>query len=175
MPISSTIVAEHHAPTRPLKKGDEVFVSNAGQKGVLLSDPDKNGNVDIQAGIITMRTDVSNLRLFKESKKSGKSAQKRSKSMRNISLAGALPTGQSFSPELDLRGQVGEDAWYMTDKYIDDAILSGMRNVRLIHGKGTGALRAYLWQCLKRDRRVSSYRIGVFGEGDSGVTVLELK
>ena len=77
--------------------------------------------------------------------------------------------------ELDLRGETGEDGWLRTDKYLDEAILSGMHSVTLIHGKGTGALRRALWGYLKTDPRVKSFRAGQYGEGDAGVTIVELK
>ena len=76
---------------------------------------------------------------------------------------------------MDLRGKTGDEAWAVVDKYFDDALVAGIGTVRLIHGKGTGALRNALWKILKTDGRVRSFRIGQFGEGDSGVTVVELK
>lgn len=84
-------------------------------------------------------------------------------------------TVKTFKPEIDLRGMNGDDAWFMVDKYLDDARMSGIRSVTLIHGKGTGALRAAIQRYLKSDPRVKSHRAGVYGEGDSGVTVVELK
>ena len=69
----------------------------------------------------------------------------------------------------------GDEAWLAVDKYFDEAVMAGFKKVRLIHGKGTGALKAALWKFLKGDRRISSFRIGQFGEGDGGVTVVELK
>ena len=81
----------------------------------------------------------------------------------------------SFKDEIDLRGMNGDEAWLAVDKYFDEALLFGFRKVRLIHGKGTGALKAALWKFLKGDKRISSFRIGQFGEGDGGVTVVELK
>ena len=81
---------------------------------------------------------------------------------------------KSVSPTLDLRGQTGDDGWHYTDKYLDDAKLAGVHSVTLIHGKGTGALRRALWDQLKKDPRVKSYRLGAYGEGDAGVTVVEL-
>ena len=69
----------------------------------------------------------------------------------------------------------GDEAWFMVDKYFDTAALAGFHTVRLIHGKGTGALRQALWKYLKNDRRVAAFRIGKYGEGDGGVTVVELK
>ena len=70
---------------------------------------------------------------------------------------------------------MGEEAWFVVDKYLDDARLANLDSVRLIHGKGTGALRQYLWRMLKTDLRVCEMRLGAYGEGDSGVTVVKLK
>ena len=77
--------------------------------------------------------------------------------------------------EIDLRGMMGEEAWFKVDKYLDEAMLTGLHTVRLIHGKGTGALKKALWEHLRRDSRIKSFRIGQYGEGDGGVTVVELK
>ena len=68
-----------------------------------------------------------------------------------------------------------DEAWSKVDKYLDEALISGFHTVRLIHGKGTGALKAALWQYLKGDRRIATFRMGQYGEGDGGVTVVELK
>ncbi len=151
---------------RPLKKGDDVKMRNIGKRGILLEDPDKRGDVRIQCGAVVTKTNVSNLRLLE------KEENKEKKSPVNTHRISA---GGGFSPELDLRGQMTDDAWRMTDKYIDDAIMAGIRSVRIIHGKGTGALRNYLWSWFRSDKRIESFRLGAFGEGDSGVTVLELK
>jgi DNA mismatch repair protein MutS2 len=70
---------------------------------------------------------------------------------------------------------IGDDAWFVVDKYLDDAVLAGISSVRIIHGKGTGALRAALWKYFKSDKRIATYRHGAYGEGDAGVTVIELK
>ena len=82
---------------------------------------------------------------------------------------------RDFKTEIDLRGKTGDEAWSAVDKYFDEAQIAGFSNLRLIHGKGTGALKNYLWKELKNDKRVKSFRIGQFGEGDGGVTVVELK
>lgn len=81
----------------------------------------------------------------------------------------------SFRPEIDVRGRIGDDAWFVVDKYLDDAVLANIPSVRIIHGKGTGALRAALWRYFKNDPRIKSYRHGEYGEGDAGVTVIEFK
>ena len=77
--------------------------------------------------------------------------------------------------EIDLRGLTGEEAYFKVDKYLDSAIMAGFKTVLLIHGKGTGALRNALWKYLKSDKRIKKFRIGQYGEGDGGVTVVELK
>ena len=81
----------------------------------------------------------------------------------------------SFKDEIDLRGMNGDEAWFAVDKYLDEAMLMGFSKVRLIHGKGTGALKNALWKFLRGDKRIASFRIGQFGEGDGGVTVVDLK
>ena len=149
---------------RPLKKGDTVLIVSLNREGVLESDPDKNGNVTVQAGVLHTRTKVKNLRLVEVQKP----AAAPKKTVKEIVM-------REFSPSIDLRGMIGDDAWFMVDKYLDDAKLAQVQSVTLIHGKGTGALRKALWTDLKRDPRVKSMRLGTYGEGDAGVTVVELK
>ena len=146
------------------------YIVNIDKNGFLLDDPDKSGNVNVQAGIIRTRTKVSNLQLI-ETKTAviDKNKQKRSVSDYKATLI------RDFTDELDLRGKTGEAAWALADKYLDDAALAGLKTVRLIHGKGTGALKNALWNILRKDKRIASFRIGMYGEGDGGVTVVELK
>ena len=163
--------AENYELPRPLKKGDEVILVSIGQKGILLSDPDKSGNVQVQAGIIKTKTNIKNLMLIDGVKvtftdKSGKKMPAKSAGDRVIA---------EFDPELDLRGEYGDDACFMLDKYIDDAKRAGVKTLRIIHGKGTGALRKAVTDFLRRDSRVASVRIGSVGEGDTGVSIVELK
>ncbi len=82
---------------------------------------------------------------------------------------------EALRKDIDLRGQTGDDAWFMVDNYLDAAVSEGYKTVTLVHGKGTGALKAALWKYLKNDKRIRSYRLGRYGEGDTGVTVVELK
>ena len=162
--------AKDYVLPRPLKKGDEVYIVNIDKNGFLVDDPDKSGNVNVQAGIIRMRTKISNLQLI-ENKTTviDKNKQKKTVSDYKASLV------RDFTDEIDLRGKTGEEAWALADKYLDDASLAGLKTVRLIHGKGTGALKAALWKILQKDKRIASFRIGQYGEGDGGVTVVELK
>ena len=169
-PVDPKTVENYELP-RPLKKGDEVILVNIGQKGVLLSDPDKSGNVQVQAGIIKTKTNIKNLMLIDGVKvtftdKSGKKMPAKSAGDRVIA---------EFNPELDLRGEYGDDACFMLDKYIDDAKRAGVKTLRVIHGKGTGALRKAVTDFLRRDSRVASVRIGAVGEGDTGVSIVEIK
>ena len=80
-----------------------------------------------------------------------------------------------FTDELDIRGQLGDDGCFMIDKYLDEAKIAGIHTVRIIHGKWTGAVRAAVGAFLKKDTRVKDFRVGRYGEGDMGVTVVELK
>lgn len=82
---------------------------------------------------------------------------------------------EALPKEIDLRGQTGDDAWFMVDSYLDSAVAEGYTSVTLVHGKGTGALKAALWKYLKGDKRIRSFRLGRYGEGDTGVTIVELK
>ena len=127
----------------------------------------KLGMVRVQAGRVMTRTEEKNLKLL-ENKSGAAQKNKDKRAYKNTVV-------KSFSPELDIRGMYGDDACFMLDKYLDDAALAGIHTVRIIHGKGTGALKAAVWQFLRGDRRVESYRLGAFGEGDAGVTVIEVK
>ena len=164
-------VAEDYVLPRPLKKGDDVLLININKKGVVLDEPDKDGNVSVQAGIIKTRTKVSNLMLLDENKVTYTDAQKKQMAADKYRVT----VSRDFKNEIDLRGMNGDDAWYMVDKYFDEAHIAGIHSLRLIHGKGTGALRNALWGYLKSDPRVVSYRYGKYGEGDLGVTVVEVK
>ena len=152
---------------RALVKGDTVLVMSIGQTGTVLSPPDKNGTVRVQAGRVATRTDISNIKLIDQPNTATKK-NKAKNAYRNTVI-------KEFSPELDIRGMYGDDGCFVLDKYLDDAAIAGIHTVRIIHGKGTGALKAAVWQYLRGDKRIASYRLGTFGEGDGGVTIVELK
>ena len=151
---------------RPLKKGDSVLIFDIDKKGVVLQDPDASGNVFVQAGIIKTRVPVSNLRLLEE-----KPVQFQGKTTRNI----RSKAERSATSEVDLRGETVEEALMDLDMFIDNAVMTGIHQINIIHGKGTGALRAAVQQHLKRHPSVRTYRLGVYGEGETGVTIAELK
>jgi DNA mismatch repair protein MutS2 len=125
--------------------------------------------VRVQAGILQTRVNIKNLRL-NENEPTVLSGEKKVKASTYT-----VSRETAFKDEIDLRGMTGDEAWLAVDKYFDEATLAGFRKVRLIHGKGTGALKTALWKFLKGDKRISTFRIGQFGEGDGGVTVVELK
>ena len=160
---------EEYVLPRDLKKGDKVYIVNIDKEGVLLDTPDKSGSVTVQAGILKTRTKISNLQLIIEQPQIISGKQKKPAADYHVKV------NSSFRDEIDLRGLLGDEAWLAVDKYLDEAVLANFERVRLIHGKGTGALRNALWQHLKGDRRVASFRLGRYGEGDGGVTVVEMK
>ena len=162
-------VDENYVLPRELVKGDEVLLINIGQKGTLLDAPDRDGNVRVQVGTVTTRTKIANLKLVETAEDSEAKFKKKSESSYRTMIS------RTFRDEIDLRGQTCEDAWFMVDKYLDEANVAGIKTVRLIHGKGTGALRQALQRFLRGDPRVGAFRLGRYGEGDSGVTVVELK
>ncbi len=153
---------------RALKKGDDVEHRTLGTKGTLLEDPDKKGNVTVQMGILKTKFNVSQLKLLENVRIGEKNKLGSQKAYRSA-------VSKSFKPELDVRGMLGDDAVFTVDKYLDEALVARIYSVTVIHGKGTGALRSAIWSMLKKDRRVESYRAGQYGEGDYGVTVIELK
>lgn len=161
---------ENYVLPRKLKKGDEVIIMTLGSSATLLEDPDKSGNVRVQAGILQTRVKIKDLKLKEDD---GITVQSGEKKMKTSTYT--VSRSSTFRDEIDLRGMTGDEAWLAVDKYFDEAVMAGFKKVRLIHGKGTGALKAALWKFLKGDRRISSFRIGQFGEGDGGVTVVELK
>ncbi len=161
---------DNYVLPRPLRKGDEVYMMDLGKNAVLTSDPDKDGRVTAKVGIVAVKTNVKNLKLIDQvptvtttDRKTVKAADFHAE------------VNRTFSPEIDLRGMTGEEAWAKVDKYLDEAQLHGIKTVTLVHGKGTGALKSALWRFLKGDKRLASFRIGRYGEGDGGVTVVELK
>ena len=166
--LTEAVLPRHGAlkPPENLKPGDSVLIVNLNQKGTVLTLPDKNGEALIQAGIMKINVHLSNLRLVNEQE-------------HTIHKTGAGKIGtakaRSISTEIDLRGMTLDDAVEQVDKYLDDAAISGLNEVWVIHGKGTGALRSGIHQYLKSNTRVKSFRLGSYGEGDTGITVVVLK
>jgi len=171
-PIIKQEVSDYTLP-RPLKVGDRVILINLDMQGTVTAIADKDGMVAVQAGIIKTKVRENELMLVDGKTVSVQENSKKPKMASQKSVRAAVI--REFRAELDLRGEYSDDAWFKTDKYLDDAAIAGIKSVTLIHGKGTGALRKVLWEKLKKDSRVKSFRAGAYGEGDYGVTVVDLK
>ncbi len=164
--------ADYKLP-RQLKKGDEVLIVSLDKVATVMEDQKGSQKISVQAGIIKTKADISDLRLI-EGANAPQFVDSKTKKKAPVSSFG-VSVNRDFRDEIDLRGLTGDEAWSKVDKYLDEALVSGFHTVRLIHGKGTGALKSALWQYLKGDRRIANFRIGQFGEGDGGVTVVELR
>ncbi len=159
----------YQEPPKDLKAGDTVKIVSMDQEASILKPPGKDGMARVQAGIIKMDVHVSNLKKVED-----KSAQELAK--RYIkSSSGYSSKTKSVSTELDVRGQTLEEAVMNTEKFLDDCYLAGVSPVTIIHGKGTGVLRSGIREMLRRHKHVKSCRDGKYGEGEYGVTVVELK
>ncbi|MFU0799257.1 MAG: endonuclease MutS2 [Xylanivirga thermophila] len=151
-------------PPKDLKLGQTVYIINLDQKGQVLTLPDNNGQLDVQVGIMKINVHISNLRETKEEN------QRQASSYKRPSIK-----DKHISQEIDLRGYTAEEAIMEVDRYLDDAFLAGLGEVSIIHGKGTGVLRTSIQQHLKSNPYVSSFRLGKYGEGETGVTIVKLK
>lgn len=165
--ITEKIISKVSArPLKEVKVGEEVRVLSFNQEGTVLSGVDSDGNVQVQIGVMKITVPLNTIE--RSSKKTKTETSNYAKSMiKNKS--------RDLKPEIDIRGQNIEEASIEVDKYLDDAYMSGLKEVTIIHGKGTGALRAGIEKMLKKHRHVKSQRMGAYGEGGMGVTVVELK
>ncbi len=164
-PIVSRSQEDYVLP-RPLKVGDTVLIVSIDKKGVVTKLADSQGNVEVQAGIIKTRVRTEDLRLTDEKSVVNVPKQKRTREM-NLS--------ETVKTEVDVRGLSVDEATIEVDKVIDTAVMRGLGELRVIHGKGTGALRAGLHQHFRRHPNIRTFRVGVYGEGEMGVTIIELK
>ena len=166
--LKSKKVKPTHKPPEKLQAGDRVYVISFDQNGVALSAPDKNKDVMVQMGIMKVKVPLAELML-------DDTPQPKEPKPRQTNVRAKAKKSQFISAEIDCRGQLVDEAIVNIDKYIDDAYLSGLKQIIIIHGKGTGALRAGVQKYLRTNPHVKSQRPGTFGEGDAGVTVVELK
>lgn len=158
---------EHKVP-KTLVKGDKVKIHSLNQTGIVSVPPNKNGDVKVKAGIMTITVNIKDLsldtaeeQLTYEPKKFATNISRKKRS--------------SVSAEVDLRGMLALEAIDKLDKYLDDVYLAGVSPVTIIHGKGTGALRKAVHEYLRGNPRVKGYRLGQYGEGEAGVTIVEMK
>ncbi|MCD7725364.1 MAG: endonuclease MutS2 [Clostridiales bacterium] len=153
-----------------IKQGDSVKIVSMGLKGTVSSLPDRNGRLFVQCGIIRSQVSLEDLVLLEEETITTDKRMKRTSS-------GSLKMSKSYSvsTEINLLGKTVDEALAELDKYLDDAYLAHLPSVRIVHGKGTGALRNAVRNYLRKNKLIKSYRQGEFGEGDAGVTIAEFK
>ena len=154
---------------KKLKKGDSVKIISMILKGIVNTLPDARGNLFVQCGIMRMQTNINDLVPVKEETITAPALQRTN--------TGKLKMSKSFSvsSEINLLGCTVDEAIAKLDKYLDDAYLAHLPSVRVVHGKGTGALRSAVQSHLKRLKYVKEYRLGEYGEGDAGVTIVTFK
>lgn len=148
--------------------GESVKVHSLNLTGTVSSLPDAKGNLYVQMGILRSQVHMSDLSIIEEPLTATERQRQRTSSGKM-----KMNKAMTVSPEINLLGKTVDEAIAELDKYLDDAYLSHLSPVRIVHGKGTGALRAGVHNYLKRQKHVKSYRLGAFGEGDAGVTIVE--
>jgi DNA mismatch repair protein MutS2 len=151
-------------PPTDLREGETVLLVDIDKQGTVLKPPNERGEVQVQVGVIRLTTRLSNLRRAERADAPEPAGTGRSFGLRT-----------TVSAQLDIRGFDGQSGVQAVDLYLDEAFLAGLSEVSIIHGKGTGALRDAVWQFLRRHPHVDTYRLGQYGEGDAGVTVVKLK
>ena len=161
---------EEYVLPRPLKIGDEVYLKDMGKTATVTALKDRKGNIEVLAGIMKMRTPESNVRL--QSAKKQKQAKPRNVPNRTERV---FSPGTEAQTRCDLRGMNVEEGIIEVDRYIDQALRLGLGEITLIHGKGTGVLRKGVHEHLRKNRFVKSFRLGIYGEGENGVTIVTLK
>ena len=169
--LSVTAKVSQHKQLKPnqVKLGDKVKIASMGLTGIVNALPDNKGNMFIQCGIMRTKANIADLVLVEEEEITSKAIQRTG--------TGKIKMSKSFqvSPEINLLGQTVDEALATLDKYLDDAYLAHLPSVRVVHGKGTGALRQGVHNYLRRSTYVESYRLGEIGEGDAGVTIVTFK
>ena len=155
----------NNSAPKSLSLGDNVLVIDIDKEGTVVSLPDSNGNALIRVGIMKMRVNINNLAL----------TNKKTETQKIIKSVSESRATREIKTELDIRGFDTVEGIIELDRFIDNAIMSGLGNITVIHGKGTGALKNAVWQRLRTHKSVKTFRSGTFGEGEMGVTVIELK
>lgn len=154
--------------------GDTVQVLSMGTRGTISKLPDSKGIAGVQMGILNSMLPISDLLIIPENTVSVNGTKQKYSGKRTGGDHTSVNKSMTFSPELNVMGKTVDEACFEIDKYLDDAVLAHISRVTIIHGKGTGALRKGIWQYLKKHPLVQSYRSGEFGEGEYGVTIVEL-
>ena len=164
---------EYKAPNRKSKHkpgdfrlGDTVHVISLNLEGTVRSLPNQKGELTVQMGILQSTVKISDVEIVEE--------KKQSKQQKTANYRAAVHKTMNIRPEINLLGKTVDEAIAELDKYLDDACLSHLNQVRIVHGKGTGALRKGIHEYLKRQSYIKSFRLGEYGEGEAGVTIVEL-
>lgn len=160
----------YKGPSRPLKQGDIVELISTGTRATVLEASDKSDTVQLQAGIMKISAKKRDLKLLDE--ETNKEAVKYTQPKVKVDTTSKTMTART---ELDLRGKSSDEALIELERFLDNSSIANMQMVTIIHGKGTGILRNAVHDYLRRDRRVKSYRLGRYGEGETGVTIVEFK
>ena len=154
------------AAIKKVTLGMDAYLPSLNQNVVILSMPDKKGEVQVEAGIMKISVKLKDLRSVEGTVKKQEKKKKKREMALNL---------KSVSSSVDLRGLDSEEACYRADKYLDEAYMANLGEVSIVHGKGTGVLRQAINTMLKKHPHVKNYRLGVYGEGGDGVTIVELK
>lgn len=160
---------EDYVLPRPLEVGDTVYCSTIGKNASVTALKDKKGNIEITAGMLKMRVKEESVRLVDKPK------QEKKKTVTSSKITGDTRATMQVNNRCDLRGLMVDEAVIVLDRFLDDLLRSGLTECTIIHGKGTGALRAGITKYLKSDPRIRTFRLGTFGEGENGVTIAEIK
>ncbi|MBR3031915.1 MAG: Smr/MutS family protein, partial [Clostridiales bacterium] len=161
-----------------IREGGLYYSPTLDVTGIVIKGPDRGGNCILSSGALKLTVAADSLR-YPKKEEVKKSAVRSRKEPRRTSASSAdkirLSKKSSMMPEVQLLGMTVDEALHTLDRYLDDCVISNIENVRIVHGKGTGALRSAVDQFLKKDKRVRTYRLGTFGEGEDGVTIAELR
>ena len=161
-----------------IREGGLYYAPTLDVTGIVIKGPDKNRNCILSSGSLKLTVAADSLR-YPKKEEVKKTAQTDRKNARKAKTSRAdsirLSKSSTMMPEIQLLGMTVDEATQALDHYLDDCVLGNIQNVRIVHGKGTGALRSAVDQFLKKDRRVRSFRLGTFGEGEDGVTIAELR
>lgn len=174
-PVTGGDPNEGYVLPRKLKRGDTVYVVDLGRKGIVSGEPDGSDFVFVQMGVMKTKMNISRLRLEEPPKVTVGSKPVQKQRGGKVGRVGVIKAERRGKMELDIRGCACDDGIYQLDQFIDQAVMSNISMISIIHGKGTGLLRAAVHKRLKNHPSVKSFRLGVYGEGEDGVTIAELK
>ena len=160
---------------KSVKPGDMVHIASMDVDATVASEMDAKGNVQLKVGMMRMRAHISDLRTLSSAQQMIRKEQKKLEHKRSMREARVDVMARAVRQELDVRGMALDEAIPEVQKFLDDAVISSLGEVSIIHGKGTGILRSGIADCLRRHPSVSDFRLGRYGEGETGVTIVKLR